>query len=225
MFCPKCGYKIEGKLKFCPKCGQKLTESKQTGKSKNIVKKAVKGNFSKKKPHKKSSIIAIVSIIAILFVYFVVYVPTTVNAVMKKSNFTSGNGYRVSMNAVKKEIDINVDTHQMGSIESALDNDHFDTSKLAIEEQLAIAANSVDSKTIGKWTIQLRQSTYKDTDAVLWQFSGKDEIHRYQNTAACRKAHQVYLQREADQAQNDQENSDAAGVAGGIAGGVLGWMF
>jgi hypothetical protein len=129
------------------------------------------------------------------------------------------------VNAVKKEIDINVDTHQMGSIESALDNDHFDTSKLAIEEQLAIAANSVDSKTIGKWTIQLRQSTYKDTDAVLWQFSGKDETHRYQNTAACRKAHQVYLQREADQAQNDQENSDAAGVAGGIAGGVLGGCF
>jgi len=230
MFCPKCGTEVNKNAKFCPKCGQDLTihkQSKPQEPKKDISDKdtGVKSQTNKpkisKKPKNKKLIIGLIALLVILIGYSAIYVPMTVKPILQNSDFTTANQYKIKTNVFTKTIDITAGTSRMGNIEGALGNDQFDTSKLAIEEQLAIVADSISGKLFGTWKIQLKQDTYKETDAVLWQFTGKEETHRFQNTDACRKVHQKYLQREADQESNDEQSSAAAGAAGGLLGWAL----
>lgn len=221
MFCPKCGYKVEKGLKFCPKCGQDLRLKKS--KSEDVTPEHT--SIIKKYRHNKKVLGIIAAIIVVLIGYFAIYAPMTVKSVLQREEFTTKNDYKVSVNPLTKTIVLNAGEHRVYDIERGLNSTHFDTSYLAIEYHLANVAKSVSKKTIGSWKIQLTQTEYKDTDHLLWQFTGLKETHRYQNTTECRKNHQQYLQSEADQAEQDQKNSDAAGIAGGLLGGALGMMF
>ena len=223
MFCPKCGTKVDKGTKFCPTCGQVLTAEK-AAKPKldkqrfNQQATGLKERLTKKSPHRKYWLGGIIVVLVALIGYWGVYVPKNVNQILANSEFTSQNQYDISTNPITKTIRIKASTTQVGKIESALDADHFDTSKLAIEEQLAIVANSLDNKMFGTWTIKLEQHTYKETDTVLWQFKGKQETKRYQTTVAAQKAHQQYLQNAADQESQNADNAEQAGALGGLVG-------
>lgn len=226
MFCPKCGYKVEKGVKFCPKCGQNLMVKKSSSESKSTESKATEStSLIKKYRHNKKVIATLVAIVVVLFGYMAIYAPMTIKSVLQREEFTAKNGYEVSVNPLTRTIRINAGEAGMNNIERGLNSTHFDTSAIALEYHMASAAKSISKKTIGSWKINLTQTRYKDTDTLMWQFTGNNETHRYQNTAACRKNHQDYLQAEADSAEQDQKNSDAAGIAGGLLGGALGYMF
>ncbi|MQS97410.1 zinc-ribbon domain-containing protein [Lactobacillus halodurans] len=219
MFCPKCGTKVAKDAKFCPKCGQDLT-----AKNKQPVIKAKsskgKSSISKKAPrHNKKLIMSLIAIAVVLIGYFGIYAPMTVRSVLANSEFTSKNDYKVKTNALKRTIEINAGTSRVGDIQGALNDDEFDTSKIAVEEQLSHLANSLSGRVIGNWKIQWKQHQYKENDTILWQFTGKEETKRYQNTKECRQIHQKILESEAQQrAQDTQNNNDSAAIAGGILG-------
>ncbi|WP_125588152.1 zinc-ribbon domain-containing protein [Companilactobacillus jidongensis] len=214
MFCSKCGYKVENGVKFCPKCGQNLLTKKPV-KENNTTEKIT---IIKKYGHNKKVIIALTAVIIVLIAYWVVYVPMTVNSVLSRENFTSQNDYKVTTNPVTKTIEINAGEKGVYDIERGLNSSHFDTSPIAIEYRLNSVAQAISSKTLGNWKISLTQSKYKDTAHLLWQFTGKSETHRYQNTSDCRKQHQLWVQRDENTAENDQKNNSDANTAGGLLG-------
>lgn len=223
MFCPKCGTKVSPDTEICPHCGQRLLSKAKSAESNKATasKQASTGKKWLRKHSKKYNYLigGLILVVIVLIGYWTVFVPQRVNGLMKNAAFTTQNQYTVKTNALNRTIVITASTSRIGDIQSALDADHFDTSKLAVEEQLATVAKELPSKLFGTWTLQLEQHTYKDTDTVLWKFKGATETKRYQNTVACRQAHQQYLEKEAEQQSEDASTSKAAGLAGGL----LGW--
>jgi len=133
MFCPKCGYKVEKGVKFCPKCGQNLMVKESSSENKSTESKATEStSLIKKYRHNKKVIATLVAIVVVLFSYMAIYAPMTVKSVLQREEFTTKNGYEVSVNPLTRTIRINAGEAGMNNIERGLNSTHFDTSAIAL---------------------------------------------------------------------------------------------
>lgn len=229
MFCPNCGEKVALTVEFCPNCGKSLKTA--GAQQDNILNGSSKHKTDREDGslngwiYKQRKFIsgAIVIIVLAILGYFLIYVPTSVNAVLKDNGFTAQNGYTIKNNVLSRTITLRANTNRVGHFESAIVGNNYDTSKIDAEEQLGKTANILSGKLVGKWDIKISQATYKETAAVLWEYVGTKEVTRYQTSEECLRARKEYLQKQAEQQENDDNTSAAIGgaVVGGLVGSIL----
>ncbi|MFT9098005.1 hypothetical protein [Liquorilactobacillus sp.] len=91
------------------------------------------------------------------------------------------------------------------------------------KEQLGKVADILSTKLVGKWNVEISQTTYKETSSILWGYLGTEEITRYQTSEECLRARKEYLQKRAEQQEN--EDTTSAAIGGAVVGGLVGSMF
>lgn len=220
MFCPKCGTEVEKESKFCPKCGQLLTNQEEEIKTSEAKKqkKKIAVETTKKDTARRRLWIGVVVLLVTVVAYVGIYVPKRVNGIVEDVQLKQ-KGYTVKTNPFNRTVKIIAGKSNIGIVQHELEASHFDSSETGTEEQLALVASKLSSNMAGTWTVKFEQHAYKDSARLLWQFNGKKETKRYQQTDEAKEANQKYL--EKDQAKDDDAANGEEAAEG--LGGLFGW--
>lgn len=229
MYCNNCGSKMPANATFCPECGQKVgakvmpTSHRQPAASDVTAKaKATLSAIKKSKPlqgkHKKKTFALIGGVIAVIaaifFGYNLLVVPNQVKSALAKTEFTN-TPFQTDANVFTKTMTITANEAKVLSFISAASDNGYSMNQIGAEEQLA----SID-KALPGWTVQIVQTSVKDSPRVLWAYDNGKETVRYQNSNEYKVARDTYLQ--ALEKQNASESEAQAAVKGAIVGGLIG---
>lgn len=163
-------------------------ENKEVNTLNDDGKSAEKG----KKTYKKYLILAalaVIIVVALIFGYKKVYVPNVVNNALTENGFTSAKGYSVSISLSKYEIAIVANDNLISKYDDELAQNDYDTQRISVEKDLYQVADTISRKLNGKWKIGILMKD-KNNYTVLWEYSGTDEIKRFQTTPAGRQLYE-----------------------------------